>query len=197
MAKCSVRFLHQDCSHFVTEFQSLPSNFSFFSLSVLLHEIPLFMGRLCLDSWIPILVQAWHWQPDIQGRVGDLRSIKNSSGPNVFGTLDQVKWPFPKTRKWPVVNQSTGNSVWEPLWKCWTYRNQRAERLTPEKYELSKPLIRLFVYWHQELYNVIGYKSLRHKIAQMKKQKIIYIYINNINGQNVWLKSVIQWRNCL
>lgn len=55
------------------------------------------MDRLCLDSKIPIFVQAW--RPDIQGRVGGWRSIKNSSGPNVFGALDQIKWPFPRTRK--------------------------------------------------------------------------------------------------
>lgn len=75
------------------------------------HEIPLFMGRLCLDSRIPILLQARHWRTDILVRLRGLRGIKNSSGPNVFGTLDQVQWPFPKTRKGAVVNQSTGNSV--------------------------------------------------------------------------------------
>ena len=112
------------------------------------REIPLFMGRLCLDSWIPILARARYWRPDILGKVG---GIKNSSGPC---TLDQVKWPFPKTWKRAVVNQSTGNSVWELLWKFWTYRNQRVGLVTPTKYEPSEPLIWLFVYWHQELYNV-------------------------------------------
>lgn len=102
---------------------SQPSNIFF----MLPHEIPLFMGRLCLDSWIPILVQACHWRTVILG----LKSIKNSSGTNVFGTLDQVKWPFPKARKRVAVNQSTENSVWKPLWKFFTYRNQRVKNVTP------------------------------------------------------------------
>ena len=42
--------------------------------------------------------------------VGGLKSITKASGTNVFGTLDQVKWPLPQKRKRVTVNQSTGNS---------------------------------------------------------------------------------------
>lgn len=58
-------------------------------------EIPLVIGRLCLDSSIPVLVQVWHWPPEAQCRSWMFEG--NVSGPNLFRTHGQVKWPFSKT----------------------------------------------------------------------------------------------------
>lgn len=53
----------------------------FFSLYVLPHKNPLFMG-FCLDGWIPVR----NLQPDIGPRV-------------VSDTFNEVKWPFQKYDK--------------------------------------------------------------------------------------------------
>ena len=60
------------------------------------HEIPFIHGQIVsrqLNSGLGIS------GPDVQGRVSGLRSIKYSSGPDVFGTLYRVEWPFPQMRK--------------------------------------------------------------------------------------------------
>ena len=115
--------------------------FFFFSVVVVLpHEIPFIHGQIVsrqLNSGLGIS------GPDVQGRVSGLRSIKYSSGPDVFGTLYRVEWPFPQMRKKKKKTQIRPTEIKELR----TY--------PPKKYELSKPLIRLFVCWHRGLYNTL------------------------------------------